>query len=61
VVEAEQVQDRRVQVVHVDTVGGGVEAEVVRLAQRQARLKSGRSRGQERHLQESRRPDSTHG
>ena len=38
VVEAEQLQQRRVQIVNVDAVFDRVEAEFVRLAQRQARL-----------------------
>ena len=38
VVEAEQVQDRGVQVVDVDAVLRGVEAELVALAEREARL-----------------------
>ena len=37
VVEAEQVQDRGVQVVNVDAVLDGVEAEVVGLAERRGR------------------------
>ena len=40
VVEAEQVQDRGVQVVDVDLVGGCVEAELVGLAERGAGLHS---------------------